>query len=1203
MADKFTPEQRRAVTETEGNMLVSASAGSGKTYVMIERLIGIVLDGKAKVSEILAVTFTEAAAAEMKQKLVSALRKRLIDGGDNSAVRAALDEVPSASISTIHKFCADLLRSYFYEIGLDPAFKIADETAACEIQNAAADKTFSELYDAGDEDFLYLVRIFRSGRSDAELKKVIKKTAEFALSEKNPEEFLEKCGSSPTEKEFEEIENELAAMLKERAAALLPSFENAREVLRAAGVKKPDEYFDEVAARLKEIVAAPDLVRISAVCSSGVRKAPSVPGDLDDEKKAFDDLKKKLGKLFEDGEALLDGGEEAAKTAFLSTERTVKALSRLAILYKNKYDEMKADESLVDFSDLEHLAYKLLTTSENALASVRNKYKYAFCDEYQDVNAVQEAILNLVSPHGLFMVGDVKQCIYAFRGCNPDIFASKFAAFEVCEKRVGSVIAVGKANDEYYDNVGKANAEYYDNVGKAVALAENFRSADGVLKAVNNVFSATMTEKSSRINYAKNPMKSGGLYPENTGYAAMHVIVGEKEKRESPTGVYDLVRDAETEDEPDSFYEGLLVGELIEKELGEPIFDIKLGDTRPAEPKDIAVLLRNSKGFATDVIKTLSRLNVPVSSAAKDPVVDYPEIKLLIDILRLIDFYADDSPLIAVMKSSVGGFDEEELAAIRAFAPSSRSRSLPVSSSLVAPENDEEKRKTPTFLECVEYYLKEGTDEKLREKIARFDEYFKKIRLLAEFCGAGEILVRIIKERSLDLEILTGRLGELRLERVNRFVAESEKGGVKLTVGEFLKKIENSGGEISVAEAGGSNSVTVMSMHSSKGLEFPVVIIAGLGRQFNASDERDVLLLSKTRGFAPYCYDEQAMTKSTTLKRELVKNETRRATAREELRLLYVAMTRAQSKLHLVTSAELPAERNETTASLARKFTDYFSPCDMPVVIHDKADIKTFGRAGETRNILVGEARESLKEKISESVSFRYPFEADTVLPVKRAVTSISEEMSETKPVVFGVDGDDVYEDNYDDFYGDFYDDTESAGDLLSDDVSDGNKKGKANERGTAYHKFLENLDFNAKSADNELIRQLSQGVLLPEQAKLLDKNTLQKIVNSGIFARLDGYKIYREQPFVAGFPAKDVGYEKAEGEILVQGIIDLLAVKGDEAIILDYKATGKSREEMLGKYKTQLEIYKKAVEKVMKLKVKKTILFNVFTCETVEVE
>lgn len=1199
MADKFTPEQRRAVTETEGNMLVSASAGSGKTYVMIERLIGIVLDGKAKVSEILAVTFTEAAAAEMKQKLVSALRKRLIDGGDNSAVRAALDEVPSASISTIHKFCADLLRSYFYEIGLDPAFKIADETAACEIQNAAADKTFSELYDAGDEDFLYLVRVFRSGRSDAELKKVIKKTAEFALSEKNPEEFLEKCGSSPTEKEFEEIENELAAMLKERAAALLPSFENAREVLRAAGVKKPDEYFDEVAARLKEIVAAPDLVRISAVCSSGVRKAPSVPGDLEDEKKAFDDLKKKLGKLFEDGEALLDGGEESAKAAFLSTERTVKALSRLAILYKNKYDEMKADESLVDFSDLEHLAYKLLTTSENALASVRNKYKYAFCDEYQDVNAVQEAILNLVSPHGLFMVGDVKQCIYAFRGCNPDIFASKFAAFEVCEKRVGSVIADGKAD-----------AEIYDNVGKAVALAENFRSADGVLKAVNNVFSVTMTEKSSRINYAKNPMKSGGLYPENTGYAAMHVIVGEKEKRESPTGVYDLVKDAETEDEPDSFYEGLLVGELIEKELGEPIFDIKLGDTRPAEPKDIAVLLRNSKGFATDVIKTLSRLNVPVSSAAKDPVVDYPEIKLLIDILRLIDFYADDSPLIAVMKSSVGGFDEEELAAIRAFAPSSRSRSLPVSSSLVAPENDEEKRKTPTFLECVEYYLKEGTDEKLREKIARFDEYFKKIRLLAEFCGAGEILVRIIKERSLDLEILTGRLGELRLERVNRFVAESEKGGVKLTVGEFLKKIENSGDEISVAEAGGSNSVTVMSMHSSKGLEFPVVIIAGLGRQFNASDERDVLLLSKTRGFAPYCYDEQAMTKSTTLKRELVKNETRRATAREELRLLYVAMTRAQSKLHLVTSAELPAERNETTASLARKFTDYFSPCDMPVVIHDKADIKTFGRAGETRNILVGEARESLKEKISESVSFRYPFEADTVLPVKRAVTSISEEMSETKPVVFGVDGDDVYEDNYDDFYDDFYDDTESAGDSLFGDVSDGNKKGKitvgkgkANERGTAYHKFLENLDFNAKSADNELIRQLSQGVLLPEQAKLLDKNTLQKIVNSGIFARLDGYKIYREQPFVAGFSAKEVGYEKAEGEILVQGIIDLLAVKGDEAIILDYKATGKSREEMLGKYKTQLEIYKKAVEKVMKLKVKKTILFNVFTCETVEVE
>ena len=1187
MADKFTPEQRRAVTETEGNMLVSASAGSGKTHVMIERLIGIVLDGKARVSEILAVTFTEAAAAEMKQKLVSALRKRLIDGGDNSAVRAALDEVSSASISTIHKFCADLLRSYFYEIGLDPAFKIADETAACEIRNAAADKVFAKLYDEGDEDFLYLVRIFRSGRSDAELKKVIKKTVEFALSEKNPEEFLEKCGSAPTEEEFKEIENELAAMLKERAAALLPSFENTREILRAAGVKKPDEYFDEVAARLKEIIATTNLVRISAVCSAGVRKAPSVPKDLEDEKKAFDDLKKKLGKLFEEGEALLESGEDAAKSAFLSTERTVKALSRLAMLYKNEYDEMKADESLVDFSDLEHLAYKLLTTSENALASVRNKYKYAFCDEYQDVNAVQEAVLSLVAPDCLFMVGDVKQCIYAFRGCNPDIFASKFAAFKACESRVERETDGETLCDKTLD--------------KAVALAENFRSTEGVLKAVNNVFSATMTEKSSRIDYAKNPMKFGRLYPENTGYAEMHVIVGEKEKREPPTGVYDLVKDALAEDEPDSFYEGLLAGELIERELGKPIYDIKLGEYHPAEPKDIAVLLRNSKGFATDVIKTLSRLNIPVSSAAKDPVVDYPEIKLLIDILRLIDFYADDSPLIAVMKSSVGGFDEEELAAIRAAAPSSRSRSLPPSPSLVAPENDEDRKKTPTFLECVEYYLKEGTDEKLREKIAKFDEYFKKIRLLAEFCGAGEILVRIIKDCSLDLEILTGRLGELRLERVNRFVAESEKGGVKLTVSEFLKKIENSGDEISVAEAGGSNSVTVMSMHSSKGLEFPVVIIAGLGRQFNASDERDVLLLSKTRGFAPYCYDEQAMTKTTTLKRELVKNETRRATAREELRLLYVAMTRAQSKLHLVTSADLPAERNEVTASLARKFADYFSPCDMPVVIHDKADIKTFGRVGETRNILVGEARESLKEKISESVSFRYPFEADTVLPVKRAVTSISEEMSEVKPLIFTVDGDDPYEDIYDDF--------EAAEDLISDEIYGDEKgkiplgKGKANERGTAYHKFLENLDFNAKSVDNELIRQLSQGVLLPEQAKLLDKNTLRGIIGSGVFGRLDGYKIYREQPFVAGFPAKEVGYKNADGEILVQGIIDLLAVKDGEAIILDYKATRKSRGEMLERYKTQLEIYKKAVEKVMKLKVKKTILFNVFTCETVEVE
>ena len=1140
MSDKYTAAQRRAVTETEGNMLVSASAGSGKTFVMIERVIKLVVEGKAKVSEILAVTFTEAAAAEMKQKLVTALRKKLADGEDNSAIRAALEEVPAASISTIHKFCADLLRCYFYEIGLDPTFKVADETVADEIRNAAAQKVFERLYDDGNEDFLYLVRIFRTSRKDDELKNTVKKLAEAASSEKNPEEFIAFCGKEPKKEDFCLIENELTRIFKERASALKKPFAEVKRELDEAGVKKTDDYFKEISAKLEDISGSPSLAALVAACAVGVRKSPSVPKELENEKKRFDDLKKKLKKLCDDSAALMPDGESAAEAAFLSTGKTVKALADLTLLYKKEYDEMKADESFADFSDLEHLAYKLLTVSSDALKSVQNKYKYAFCDEYQDVSAVQEAVLSLVAPGRLFMVGDVKQCIYAFRGCNPAIFAEKY--------------------DEFSQN---------ESLGKAIALAENFRSADGVLAAVNKVFSATMTKKSSTIEYSANPMVFGKLYPENTGSATMHVITGENAEKKPPSGVYDLVKDATTEEEADGFYEGLLVGEIIESELGKTIYDIKKGEYREVKPKDIAVLLRNSKGFATEVIKTLSRLAIPVTSVAKNSIIDYPEIRLLIDVLKLIDFYADDAPLIAALKSPIGGLDEEELAAVRAETPDDISVGNEKSEETDNGKKDKKKDK-PTFLECAEYYVNNGENPVIREKLRKFDEYFKKIRLLAEFEGAGELLVKVIKDCSLDLDILTGKLGELRLERVNRFIAESEKGGVKLGVREFLKKLENIGDNLSLSEAGGNDSVSVMSMHASKGLEFPVVIVAGLGRQFNAADERENLLISKKRGLAPYAYDESSMTKISTLKREIIKIEKQKDTAREELRLLYVAMTRAQSTLHLITSIELPPERTDDTAAAARRFSEFFSPEDMKTVYHEKSEITGFAKAESQRRILVSECDAPLKQRISESIGFVYPFAADTLLPVKKAVTSISEESAFNEKIVFK--------------------------------RTDGEFTGEETERGTAYHKFLENWDLTEKSADNELIRQLSQGILSARQAELIDKTVLSDIVSAPVFGELKGYRIYKEQPFVVSLSAPTAGYKEGKGEILVQGVIDLLAVKGDEAVIVDYKLTRKTKEAMIAAYKTQLSLYKKAVEKVLKIKVKKAVLLNLFTCETADV-
>ena len=406
---------------------------------------------------------------------------------------------------------------------------------------------------------------------------------------------------------------------------------------------------------------------------------------------------------------------------------------------------------------------------------------------------------------------------------------------------------------------------------------------------------------------------------------------------------------------------------------------------------------------------------------------------------------------------------------------------------------------------------------------------------------------------------------------------------------EFLNKLENVGNDLAVSKAGGSNSVSVMSMHASKGLEFPVVIIAGLGRQFNAMDERENLLLSRKRCLAPFAFDEETMTKTDTLKRTVIKAEKRRDGAREELRLLYVAMTRAQSRLHLVSSVDLPKERNESTASFARKFIDFFSVNDMPVIFHDKEEIAQNMRAEKAEKILVGEERESLKKRILQGLEFEYPYLSETVLPVKNSVTKLTEEASEA------VGGENLFK----------------AEKLSLSEAYEGNGKvvftvsgeedAERNEVGTAYHKFLQNRDFNEKSADKELIRQLSQGDLSERQAKLLDKNVLQRVINCKLFGEIEGYEIYREQPFMANYSAEEVGY-KSSGEILVQGVIDLLAVKGDEAVIVDYKASMKNAEHVAETYRAQLILYKKAVERILKLKVKKTVILNLFTLETIEI-
>ena len=1134
MAEKnYTPMQKKAVEEEGKNMLVSASAGSGKTYVMIERVIRLILEGKADVDEILAVTYTKQAAEEMKQKLIKAVINEINSGRDAERFRHTLSDIPTASISTFHSFCSSLLKNYFYAVSLDPCFSVADETQAAKLRSRAMDGLFPDLYENGDEEFLYLVRIFRANRADEKLKEAVGALYTFACSERSVDEFLEKAGDGVTEKSFYRAKNELFGSYRAKISEIKRIALNVLSDAEDLGLEKYASALKSLLSVIETALNCKNYDELYSMAKLEIERTPVMRTDDESVIAVRDRLKgvKDLYGKVTDGILLSspNGGDEKADLAdYLKTARATKALCRLTQEFAARYAEEKNDEAVVDFSDLEHTAYKLLINNPEILAAVKSKYKYVFADEYQDVNAVQEAILNLISDGNAFMVGDVKQSIYAFRGCNPDIFAAKYEAFERGE-------------------------------GIPVSLDVNFRSSDGVLNAVNKIFVPLMKKDFGGVDYAANPMSGCGLYPEKYGGAYLHIVTdGDDEERSPRSGVYDILSEIENPPEDEAFREGLKVAEIITEELGKTIYDAKQKTERPVTPGDIAVLTRNSLGFTTEIVRQLVKSGIPVSSSAKNPIGDYPEIKLLTDILRLIDRFADDAPLIAALKSPLGDLSEEDIAKIHAEAPQNADKT-----------SKYDKSKKATFFDNYLYYLSNGTDEALREKLIKFDEYISKIRLIAEFKSVSEVLTDILSETGLDLDILSYPSGELRLQRVERFIAEAEACGKGATVSQFLDRLKTSLSEVSVGSSDGDDSVTVMSMHASKGLEFPIVILAGLSKKFNADDTKKEILTDRVLGLALKLYDEENREVKSTLVRSAYKERASAGLIKEEMRIFYVAVTRAKDRLHLICQGKVEKDDRYTSPLFANKFsafvkTIYFDDCEDNEVISS-----AFGQ--NDRKVVISEGRQSLTDKIASYLSFVYPHSDETVLPVKRAVTKLAEDLS--APAF--IDGGDETPYYFDE---------------------------KAQKRGIAYHAYLQYADLYDSDVYGETKRLLKAGKLTDEQEKLLDPEKLHAIISSGIFAELKGYDLYREQPFIVSLPADEVSTFASKSDLLVQGVIDLLAVKGNEAIIVDYKTSKKSAKDLKARYAEQLIIYKKAVEKTLGLSVKKTILFNISTIESVDV-
>lgn len=708
---ELTFEQRAAV-ESRGKIIVSASAGSGKTFVMIEKLTRAIENG-ADSDNVLAVTFTKKAAAQIKDKLRASLVKRL-EGADaltKNRIKAQISKISSSDISTIHSFCSRLIRAHFYALGIDGGFDImADEDpAAADLKDRALENLFDRYYAEGDADFLHLIKRYYSKRSDGELKQLVLKRYGAVRNVAHYRELLENTQNLYTDGGFERV----AAELNKYFAAEYRVIADEIRLFKAGFPKDADPAYgrllDEMAGSVESCADAGLFGKLPPLTLS--KKPKAAEGDPVAEK--YEKFRKTVYTRTRAVRGSL-GSESEEREAFYGSGKTAAAFTKLILDFDGEYTRVKLDENKLDYADLEHLTLKLLQNAD-IKKEIISKYRYVFVDEYQDVNPVQEEILSAMEGD-VFSVGDIKQAIYGFRGSKSLFFAEKY------DRMKGE--------------------------GGALKLTGNFRSTPEVLELVNGLFSDIMREETCGFDYAGGSrMTAAAPYPQGSGGADI-LVFGEDERTEREAGVYSVIEDSR----PAPYNRGALaVLRLVESELAKKYYDLDSGEYRDVQPGDICILVRKNTSQTEEIIRALRDAGYAVAGVQEGKICKLPEVKQLLDILSLIDDPEQDIPLATALLSPLGGLSEDEAARIR------------IACKLEG--------KIP-FRRCCEIYAAKGRDA-VASKLNAFYQRLEKLRDLAEILPASELIDELLAGSGLEAAYSAGT-GE-KLRNVLRVAAEGQK--------------------------------------------------------------------------------------------------------------------------------------------------------------------------------------------------------------------------------------------------------------------------------------------------------------------------------------------------------------------------------------------------------------------------------------------
>ena len=1289
MGMKFTPEQQRVIELHNSNILVSAAAGSGKTAVLVERIIRMICDGEhpADIDRLLIVTFTNAAAAEMRERIAAGIIARLEADPGNEHIQKQSALLHNAQITTIDSFSLFLIRNHFNEIGLDPDFRVADEGEIKLLQQEVLAQLLEDAY-AGNfvpeealtsregygnegtvpemeapEQFHACVEYFCPGGRESVLEQHILNLSRYAGSFPWPAEWLEERKNDYAAGDMEAlVHSDYGQYLTERVNRTVEGcLEKLREVKRLCELPDGPYMYGELTEaeieQLERLTSCKDLEEQAA-------KIPAVtfarfPSKKDD---SVDPAKRELAKAIRNSvkDTLSDLSESYFKTPLeLAVEQgkacrePLRMLLDLVLEFDRRLLAAKQERHLIDFSDMEHYALQILLKREKVEESdgtgtdrtetkyrivpsdVAMEYRQYFqeilIDEYQDSNLVQEYLLSAISGeeegrYNRFMVGDVKQSIYKFRLARPELFLEKYDTYQ----ETGDLCRID--------------------------LAKNFRSRIQVVDAVNGVFSRIMSREIGGIAYDdKAALYPGAVYPaqEDPAYGSELLLIRKPEKGErEESGIgeqhaegagvlvdYDNVRQLEA----------LAIAARIKQLKGSlQVMEKSAGELRPVRYSDMVILLRTTSGWDEEFKKILEQQGIPVYITSKTGYFGALEVQELLQFLRVLDNPRQDIPLFGVMQSVFGGFTQEEIAQIRSGGEGHSRKRMTLYEAL---KEVAQSGRTVEEGEEISAGESAGEEAELSQKADTFLQRIGHYRDLTPFTSIRDLLQRILDDYDYLNYVTALPAGSKRRANVEMLLTKASAFEKTSYFGLFhfirymeqLEKYDVDYGEADTLDEN-ADVVRIMSIHKSKGLEFPVVFVSGLSKRFNMQDANQSLIVDMDLGVAVDYVDSVRRIKNKTLRRTVLSAKMKEDNLAEELRVLYVALTRAREKLILTAVLDKADEKWELAQMTGQERLTYLDFCEagsymdflLPILPQTGIAVKTLRtedlaveelreqlRMGDRREqlrliacgetTLTGDPEENERKLmyLRERFAYQYPhpglqklYTKTTVSELKIAAMAEKDEAAfhtfEEKEVVPYIPG--------------FRREQEKVSGAV---------------RGNAFHRTMELLDFTYLFTESGLFTGCPNNY--EEYRRGLDKNRLQNrleefLQRETISLRLTeeyakavslpkilnfleqelAYRmwraqeqglLYREQPFVLGIDAKRLDPDLPEGEkVLIQGIIDVFFIEDGEIVLLDYKTDViDSLEALWNRYNVQIQYYEEALTKLMQMPVKERILYSFY--------